>query len=232
MTLRAPQVGAARYAVYAVPGAIAADGPIGAELRGLAASWYAARPEITADARRYGFHATLKAPIRLAPGRTPEEFDAAVAAFAAKRGPVEVPALRLATMGAFRALAPTAASQELGRLADAAVRALDSFRAPLTSTELARRDPGRLTRRQHDHLLRWGYPYVFEEFRFHMTLTDPIPDADGHEVDAALRAHFAPVLGHAVPLHSIAVFEEAEPGAAFAMRSVHALTAAPTEVGR
>jgi len=221
-----------RYAVYAVPGAVAADGAVAAELRALAESWYAGHQEITVDARRYGFHATLKAPLRLAPGRTPDEFDQAVAALAAKRRPVEIPALRLVTMDAFRVLVPTGGAHELRGLADAAVRALDPFRAQLTSADLARRRPERLTRSQHDHLLRWGYPYVFEEFRFHMTLTDPIPDVDGREIDAALRTHFEPVLGLDVPLGSIAVFEEPEPGAAFCLRSVHALTALPAEVAR
>jgi hypothetical protein len=28
-----------------------------------------------------------------------------------------------------------------------------------------------LSARQAEHLTKWGYPYVFEDFRFHMTLT-------------------------------------------------------------
>jgi len=215
----------ARYAVYAVPGALPTEAPVARELRGLAEAWYAARPGITVDARRYGFHATLKAPMRLAAGRAFEELDAAVAALAAKREPVLVPGLRLAAMGGFRALLPTGTPQDAGRLADAVVRGLEPFRAPLSAAEIARRRPETLSPAQHDHLLRWGYPFVFEEFRFHMTLTDPVPAARAHEVDAALRAHFAPILGRDLPIASLAVLEEREPGAAFSVRSVHPLGA-------
>ncbi len=221
----------ARYAVYAVPGAVVDDGPVAAELRALAESWYAAHPGITVDARRYGFHATLKPPVRLAAGRTPEEFDAAVGAFAAQREPVEIPAIRLATIGSFRALVPGSSGDVLGRFAGAAVRALDPFRAPLTAAEMARRNPAQLTRAQHDNLLRWGYPYVFEEFRFHMTLTDQIPpDLDG--VDGAIRVHFAPVLDRDVRLNSVVVAEEPAPGEPFVVRSVHALGTVAAAVRR
>ena len=55
-------------------------------------------------------------------------------------------------------------------LAEIMVREIDAFRKPLTKEELNTKTKG-LTRSQDENLIKWGYPYVFSEFRFHMTLT-------------------------------------------------------------
>src|SRR6202167_5129679 len=138
----------ARFAIYAAPGAGSADAP-GAALREKAEQWLgrsitgdhvtpsvpacwtrAAVDAITVSARRYGFHATLKAPFRLAQGRTPEELDAALARFAASRERVLVTRLRVARLGSFFALIPGADAAELYALADEVMTAFDNFRAP------------------------------------------------------------------------------------------------------
>src|SRR5712671_6421574 len=119
--------------------------------------WHA----LTEDPRKYGFHATLKAPMALADGKSEAELLAACAAFA--DAPRHVPVITPAV--------PAEASRELERFAADCVSAFDGFRTPLTSEDRARRNPSKLTPRQRDYLDRWGYPYVMEEFRFHMTLT-------------------------------------------------------------
>src|SRR5690606_25376449 len=121
--------------------------------------------------RHYGFHATLKAPFRLAPGVSPERLRAAVADFAARRPAFAVPAMKVSAIGGFLAVTLATPSPAMQALADAAVAELDAFRAPPTEAEIARRLQGGLTSQQEALLRRWGYPYVFEEFRFHMTLT-------------------------------------------------------------
>lgn len=216
-----------RYAVYAVPGLLGeSDDPIAAGLRSTVEAWYA-RPEfhdLTVDARRYGFHATLKAPFRLAGGRTEADLRAAADAFAASHHCVLLPALRPANLGRFRALLPHGDDSAIRMLADEAVRSFDVFRAELDDADIRRRRPETLSARERVLFEQRGYPYVFEEFRFHLTLTDPIPPARESEIDSAIAAHFAKD-GHGcdVLLRSIALFIEREPGAPFEVLSAHPL---------
>jgi hypothetical protein len=230
-----------RFAIYAAPGAGSAD-PAAALLRERAEQWLGrsvagdpvtpgvpagstreAVDAITVSARRYGVHGTLKAPFRLAPGRTPEELDAALAQFAKARERVLVPRLRVARMGAFFALIPGAEAAELYALADAVVTAFDGFRDPSTEAEFARRDPVSLTPRQRELLEAWGYPYVLDEFRFHLTVTDRIPPERQPAVERTLNGWFAGSLGATVPVDALALFTEAEPGAPFTLQAVHPL---------
>ena len=237
----------ARFAIYAAPGSGPAADDVSAALREKAERWIgrsvtgnpvtpgvppgwsrAAVDAITVDARRYGFHATLKAPFRLAGGRTPEELDAAVARFAAGHAGVVVPRLSLARLGGFFALVPGAVAAELHALADEVVTSFDRFRAPATEAELARRNQAALTPRQRELLEAWGYQYVLDEFRFHLTLTDRIPAGRQPGVERALSDWFAGSLGAAVPVDVLALFTEAEPGAPFVLHAVHPLQPAPS----
>ena len=235
-----------RFAIYAAPGGGPDPDPAAARLRERAEQWLGrsvvgaavtpggpdgwsrdAVDAITVSARRYGFHATLKAPFRLAPGRTPEELDAALALFAAGRDRVLVPRLRVARLGRFFALVPGADAAELYALADDVVTAFDRFRAPLTEAELARRDPASRTPRQRELLKAWGYPYVLDEFRFHLTVTDRIPAARQPAVERTLTDWFSASLGATVPVDALALFTEEDPGASFTLRSLHPLRPAP-----
>lgn len=146
---------------------------------------------LTAAPRRYGFHATLKAPFHLRPGAGEAELVDAARAVARGRAAIRVPALRVATVGSFAALVLGGAEAEVGALADACVRDLEPFREPLSASDRARRLAAPLTERQLRHLDRWGYPYVFEEYRFHMTLTGPLPAELREPVRAALAERHA-----------------------------------------
>jgi putative phosphonate metabolism protein len=241
-----------RFAIYAAPGVRSAD-PVGALLRQRAEQWLgrgaspgpvtpgvpvgwtrAAIDPMTANARRYGFHATLKPPFRLAQGRTPEELDAAVGRFAAGRAAAVIPRLTLARLGGFFALVPGTEAPDLNALADEVVTAFDEFRAPATEAELARRNQAPLTPRQRELLGAWGYPYVLDEFQFHLTLTDRVPQQQRAAVERVLGDWFAQLLGADVPVDALAVFAEAEPGAPFDLHSVHSLKPAlarPTPAG-
>jgi putative phosphonate metabolism protein len=171
--------------------------------------------EITNDPRKYGFHATLKAPMELAAGKTEAALLAACEAFAG--APRSIPTIRpvVNALGDFIAIVPSQRSAELERLAADAVRAFDDFRAPLTLRDRARRNPDRLTPRQRDYLDRWGYPYVMEEFRFHMTLTGRLP-AERHEtILAILRQRFAALELATIEIDGIAVFRQPDPHSQF-----------------
>ncbi|MDM7462726.1 MAG: DUF1045 domain-containing protein [Tepidimonas taiwanensis] len=134
---------------------------------------------ITATPRRYGFHATLKAPFVLAEGRRLDDLGQSLRQHCAGVAPVDLPGgLRPVACHGFLALRPAQQTAALRQLAAGLVRALDPYRAPLSAADRARRDPDRLTPAQRDHLDRWGYPWIFDDFEFHMTLSGPLPEAD------------------------------------------------------
>src|SRR5690606_29713379 len=111
----------------------------------------------------------------------------------------------------------------LDRFAGEVVAAFDRFRAPLSDTEIKRRNPDALNPDEFRNLLQWGYPYVFESFRFHMTLTGRVPDHDLPRVRAAIDEMFGPVLERPAMVDGLALFVEPEPGAPFMVKSWHGL---------
>jgi putative phosphonate metabolism protein len=169
---------------------------------------------LTADPRRYGFHATLKPPFALREGVGPEALMRACAALAAEIVGFRVK-LKIGQLDGFLALVPDGDAVPLQDLAARCVRELDGFRRPPSEDELARRRKAPLTARQDANLLRWGYAYVLDDFRFHMTLTERLEPGDADRLLGAARAHFAAELGDPVPVDGITLFQEPEPGAPF-----------------
>lgn len=167
-----------------------------------------AAAEITATPRKYGFHGTVKPPFRLAEGTDAAGLDAAARAFCATRAPVTIPALETRRLGGFIAVVPAEPSEALSDLAAATVAALDPFRAPPSEAELARRRKAGLSDRQEALLARWGYPYVMEEFRFHLTLTGKLPRAEAEATRDILAAHLAPVLPAPFVIDSLCLMGE------------------------
>jgi len=226
-----------RYAIYyaAAPGS--ALDRFGAGLLGHDASSGEALPfpdgieqaiadwrEITGDPSKYGFHATLKAPMTLADGKTEAELLAACESFA--RSPRAIPEIKpvVNEIGDFIAVVPSQRSAELEQLAADAVSAFDEFRTPLTPADRARRNPGRLTPRQRDYLDHWGYPYVMEEYRFHMTLTGRLPDDRRKTVLAELRRRFATIELESLVIDAIAVFMQPDAKSKFSIVQRYELT--------
>ncbi|MET0575460.1 MAG: DUF1045 domain-containing protein [Mesorhizobium sp.] len=177
----------------------------------------------TAAARRYGFHATLKAPFRLAAGETEASLIKAMDVFAEAVTPVVIPKLVPRQIDSFFALVPEQVSAELNSFANDVVMAFERFRAPLTEAEIERRSPDSLSPRQFRNLYQWGYPYVFEAFRFHMTVTGRVSDAEAPRICGAIEEFFGAVLDEPVAVDGMALFVEPEPGAPFHIRSYHPL---------
>ena len=101
---------------------------------------------LTAEPRRYGFHATMKAPFRLAEGATLADAEAVLADFCRDAVACPLPSLRVAMLGPFFALVPDPAAKAVNDLAARVVRAFEPLRAPLDAAELERRRRGGLTR--------------------------------------------------------------------------------------
>ena len=142
---------------------------------------------LTAEPRKYGFHATLKAPFRLAAGCQLGDLRDALAELASGLAPVILPGLHLARLGSFLALVPNENILPLRNLAEKLVIQLDPLRAALTEAEISRRRPEILTARQRAYLDRWGYPYVKDEFQFHMTLSGALQPRGLDRFEQVLR---------------------------------------------
>jgi hypothetical protein len=182
------------------------------ELPGLSAQRIA---QITASPRRYGWHATLKAPFALAPGRNLDELKQAIAAFVHVRSSIELPPLYVSTLSGFIALAPQTDAHGVSTFAMEVVRAFDRFRAPLDAAEIAKRRKSGLSARQEALMLHWGYPYVMEEYKLHLTLTESVDQSEHDVLIPFLEAWFAPSLMRPELITDIALLEEPSPGAQF-----------------
>ena len=209
-----------RYAIYFAP-------PLQADWARFATSWLGwdletateiphpkvpglPRPvaEITETPRKYGAHATIKPPFRLAEGATRAELEAACAALCAGLKPVRLDGLALARLGRFLALRPKGDTAVLDALAARVVEGLDRFRAPAGEAELARRRAAGLTPAQEQNLARWGYPYVMEAFRFHITLSGKLPKPELAAVEAALGRALVPLLPAPFEINELALVGE------------------------
>lgn len=207
-----------RFAIYYVPpaGPLADAGAswLGWDIaagRDVARAMLPGLPDITATPRKYGFHGTLKPPFRLSEGRSQMELEAAMAVLATTLAPATCDGLDLAALGGFVALVPRGEQSELENVAERCVRALDDFRAPAGADEIARRRATGLSARQDALIERWGYPYVMDEFRFHMTLSARLPMRDIPAWIDAARRHL-PVLPAPFVMDSISLCGERDGG--------------------
>lgn len=217
-----------RYALYYAP---PADHPLSI----FAASWFGwdaaaacAVPLETPDGltaqkqqeavqtpKRYGFHGTLKPPFHLADGRSYDNLDQALDGVAAKLAPVDMGGFALKRLGGFLALSPINPPPGLGALAETLVEAFDDFRKAPSAEELAKRRAKGLTPRQDELLDRWGYPYVFDEFRFHLTLTGNLDAAQLDRVAKALDPVLTDMLSTPLTVGDIALFGDPGGGQCF-----------------
>lgn len=201
---------AQRYAIYFVPGANTALYRFGASTLGY--DGYTGQDmalidgvdpkhwlNLVREPRSYGFHATLKAPFRLATGMSESDLERDLLNFAADRPAVLVGDMVVEELGSFVGLVPKAPSPMLDELAHACVRRFDRFRAALTEGDRERRLRAGLTERQKAYLERWGYPYIFDDFRFHMSLTGSLPPSARERALRQLRDKFARIQ-HAAPV--------------------------------
>jgi len=212
-----------RQAIYFAP-------PAGSPLARFGAAWLGWDPEAGAEVedlpvaglplprealvaapRRYGFHATLMPPFRLAAGRDAAGLDEAVAALAAAQAPF-VQRLGLGWLGGFLALMPVAEPPALAALAAACVTGLDGFRAPSPPEELGRRRAAGLDTVEEANLRLWGYPYVLDRFRLHITLTGHVPEPARTAVEEALAPVVALLVAVPVPVAEVCRFAEGADG--------------------
>ena len=206
-----------RYAIYYIPDLplfqIGSDWLGWNSIIGQETTLSADYRRITDRPRKYGFHATVKPPFSLAPRSTLGELKDAFHAFCASVSPATGGTLKISRLGRFLAMAQDVQSNEVTELVASTVSNFDKFRAPLSDQDIAKRRQRRLTPQQDALMLRWGYPYVMQEFKFHMTLTGPLApnEIDAIELDANTR--FREFLGQPLKIASLALLgEDSESG--------------------
>lgn len=209
-----------RYAIYFTPQGSLAEA--GAAWLGwdLARGRTVAHPDVagldvaalTETPRKYGPHATIKPPFVLAEGASADGLQAAFEVLCTRLAPVTLDGLALTPLGRFLALTPEGDTVALNAMAAEVVRGLDMFRAPPTEADLARRRQANLTPAQEANLIQWGYPYVMDAFRFHITLTSKLPKGDLPQVIAALAPYITPHLPQPFILDSLTLVGQAEDG--------------------
>ncbi|WP_368184282.1 DUF1045 domain-containing protein [Aestuariibius sp. HNIBRBA575] len=168
--------------------------------------------KLTQTPRKYGFHGTLKPPFRLANGCDLTGLDAAVRQVAQTLQATEMTALKLDRINGFLALTPVGDTTGLNAIAQRCVEKLDPFRAPSTEEELERRRKTPLTPVQDANLLLWGYPYVFDDFRFHITLTGQMDPARAQDLRYILATYLDEFLPRPFCLDQIALVGERPDG--------------------
>lgn len=216
-----------RYAIYWAP---AWDSGLFA----LACTWFGSNPETgetarerdhlglspdlaenaAASPRRYGLHATMKAPFRLASVVDTASLGESLAAFCARRRRVRTGPLRLTRFSRFLALMPQSPRVELEWLADECTTHFDHFRAPLSEADRARRSTN-LTRLESAQFEEFGYPYIFSSFMFHITLAGPLDDADLTRVEAALAPAVVPFTQNDFAVDELCLFGDPGGGEPF-----------------
>lgn len=177
-------------------------------------------PDRRSEPWRYGLHATVVAPFYLAPGLTDADLTGVIKTLATRHAPFDMPPLEVAMLSDFMALRPALPVGEhhpLRHLADDALRALADVRQAPSAQEIERQAV-RLEPAQLQRYKDWGSPYVFEHWRFHMTLSDSFKPGEGSEREALLaqaRDHFRAALSEPLQADSLSVFVEMEAGVPF-----------------
>ena len=201
-----------RYAIYYIPDLplfqIGSDWLGWNSIIGQETTLSADYRRITDRPRKYGFHATVKPPFSLASRSTLGELQDAFHAFCASVSPATGGTLKISRLGRFLAMAQDVQSNEVTELVASTVSNFDKFRAPLSDQDIAKRRQRRLTPQQDALMLRWGYPYVMQEFKFHMTLTGPLAPNEIDAIEHDANTRFQEFIGQPLKIASLALLGE------------------------
>lgn len=168
-------------------------------------------PRLTDTPRKYGFHGTIKPPFFLSDGTAAADLQEDFRLLCCTLPPVSLTGLEVTRMGRFIALVPQSPSEDLSDVAAHVVKALDKYRAPPSNDELAKRRGRGLSPAQEANLTDWGYPYVMDQFRFHMTLTGRL-DKKTETVLEVLQSYFPPQLLRPFKIDSLTLVGQTEDG--------------------
>ncbi len=179
--------------------------------------------QYVSKAAKYGFHATLKPPFRLSQDKSEEQLIDELENFASSITAFTCKPLKIKSMTHFIALAPKNSCDQLDAFAAQCLKHFEPFRAQLTREEYQKRNPVLLSERQLRYLEQWGYPYVEDEFRFHMTLTDSMMEDEIKKIKKKLKQYFKEVLGKPLQINQLHIFRQDSTCSNFQIISSHNL---------
>ena len=201
-----------RYAIYYIPDLplfqIGSDWLGWNSITGQETTLSADHLRITNRPRKYGFHATVKPPFSLASNSTQGDLQDAFQTFCATVSPATGGTLKISRLGRFLAMTQDVQSNDVTELAASTVSHFDKFRAPLSDNDIQKRRQRRLTPEQDALMLRWGYPYVMQEFKFHMTLTGPLQNDEIVSIEQLANTRFQEFIGQSLNIASLALLGE------------------------
>lgn len=175
---------------------------------------------IVSPAAFYGFHGTLKPPFYLPVPELEEKLISDIQAFAASEKSFHLPRLTVARIGRILVLEPERSSDPINRLAERCVRHFDSYRRSSSCEDSDDRASSRLSSTQQENIIKWGNPYVMDEFKFHLSLTGPILDI--HLSDHLMRViqrQIAALDLNSIEVASICLFFQADKNQPFLLHS-------------
>lgn len=167
---------------------------------------------IVATPQKYGFHGTLKAPFNLNSARSLDELRGALHNFGHQTSKFTIGRMKVARLGNFVALIQEDPSDQLQIVASNVVKLFEEFRAPLSEYDIAKRRKANLSPRQDELMLKWGYPYIFDEFKFHLTLTGKLDESDAERTKLVLIEHLSSILSNPMEAVDICLYGEREDG--------------------
>jgi hypothetical protein len=207
-----------RYAIYFCPTGDTALGRLGhdwlaestpaPELPGISAE---RRNALLVKVRRYGWHATIRAPFTPLAEVAYDDVRRAVISVANACASFELP-LRINHLAGFLALRPPVDEDSPRQLAATCLGALLPLCAAPSGEVLERRSTG-LDAHEISLLQSHGYPYVLDRYRFHLTLSAPATEPE----EQAMRHWLEPRVAELPPtrVDALSICGEVTPGSAF-----------------
>lgn len=162
--------------------------------------------------QKYGFHGTLKAPFKLNTTKSEDDLRAALHSFTQQTPKFTIGQMAVAQLDNFVAIIQQSQSTNLHNFAATIVEHFEEFRKPLSENDVAKRRKANLTQRQDELMLQWGYPFVFEEFKFHLTLTGKLNESDAEATKNILARHLSGILNKPLQIVDICLYGEREDG--------------------
>jgi hypothetical protein len=207
-----------RYAIYFCPASDTALGRLGQDW--LAASPHAPelpgisterRNALLVKVRRYGWHATIRAPFTPAADVGYDDVHRAVTSVAHACASFALP-LHVHRLAGFLALRPCVDGVAPKQLATTSLKVLLPLCAPPSKETLDRRSVG-LDADEVALLQSHGYPYVLDRYRFHLTLSAPAIESE----EQAMREWLGPRVAElpSARVDALSICREVTPGGAF-----------------
>jgi putative phosphonate metabolism protein len=164
--------------------------------------------DIIATPQKYGFHGTLKAPFRLNTEKSLDELRNALRRFSEPISKFTIGQMKVARLGNFVAIIQETASGQLQNFASTIVEHFEEFRAPLSDDDITKRRKTNLSPRQDELMLKWGYPFIFDEFKFHLTLTGKLNEHDAEITKNILAEYLSDILAEPLEVIDICLYGE------------------------